>query len=192
MGLYEAPQEDTASMDGRAREEILRNLGEIDELVDEILLASRLDHVKGLERPERLDLFALVTEECARHGIEATGAPADVLGDARLLTRLVRNLVVNALRHGRPPVDVEVREERNRVLVAVRDHGDGLPKGEETRVFEPFYRPAGRSEAAGGWGLGLALVRQIAEHHGGAVHVENVEDGGARFVVDLPRAAARR
>lgn len=185
MDLYETPQ------DGPAREEILRNLGEIDELVDEILLASRLDHVKGLERPERLDLFALVTEECARHGVEATGAPADVLGDARLLTRLVRNLVVNALRHGRPPVDVEVREDRKRVLLSVRDHGDGLPKGEETRVFEPFYRPAGRSEAAGGWGLGLALVRQIAEHHGGSVRVEPAEGGGARFVVDLPRAVGR-
>nr|WP_295465576.1 HAMP domain-containing sensor histidine kinase [Mesorhizobium sp.] len=190
MDLYETPQ-DGVSMDGRAREEILRNLGEIDELVDEILLASRLDHVKGLERAERLDLFALVTEECARHGVEATGAPADVLGDARLLTRLVRNLVVNALRHGRPPVDVEVREDRGRVLMSVRDHGDGLPKGEETRVFEPFYRPAGRSEAAGGWGLGLALVRQIAEHHGGSVRVEPAEGGGARFVVDLPRAVGR-
>lgn len=185
MDLYETPQS------GPAREEMLRNLGEIDELVDEILLASRLDHVKGLERPERLDLFALVTEECARHGVEATGAPADVTGDARLLTRLVRNLVVNALRHGRPPVDVEVREERNRVQLSVRDHGDGVPKGEETRVFEPFYRPAGRSEAAGGWGLGLALVRQIAEHHGGSVWVEPAQGGGARFVVDLPRAAAR-
>ena len=185
MDLYETPQS------GPAREEMLRNLGEIDELVDEILLASRLDHVKGLERPERLDLFALVTEECARHGVEATGAPADVTGDARLLTRLVRNLVVNALRHGRPPVDVEVREERSRVQLSVRDHGDGVPKGEEARVFEPFYRPAGRSEAAGGWGLGLALVRQIAEHHGGSVWVEPAQGGGARFVVDLPRAAAR-
>lgn len=185
MDLYETPQ-DGVAMDGRAREEMLRNLGEIDQLVDEILLASRLDHVKGLERPERLDLFALVTEECARNGVEATGAPAEVMGDARLLTRLVRNLVVNALRHGRPPVEVDVRENRKRVLLSVRDHGDGLPKGEEKRVFEPFYRPGGRSEAAGGWGLGLALVRQIAEHHSGSVRVEAAEGGGARFVVDLP------
>lgn len=180
MDLYETPQE------GAAREEILRNLAEIDQLVDEILLASRLDHVKGLERAEPLDLFALVAEECARHGIEASGAPAEVKGDARLLTRLTRNLVVNALRHGRPPVEVEVRAQGTRVQLTVRDHGDGLPKGEETRVFEPFYRPAGRSEAAGGWGLGLALVRQIAEHHGGSVRVEPAEGGGARFMVELP------
>ena len=182
MDLYDGAQ------DGQARAEMLRNLGEIDQLVDEILLASRLDHVKGLERPERLDLFALAAEECARHGIEATGAPADVSGDARLLTRLTRNLVVNALRHGRPPVEVCVRALDGRVELSVRDHGDGLPEGEEKRVFEPFYRPAGRSEAAGGWGLGLALVRQIAEHHGGTVRAETTEGGGARFVVDLPRA----
>jgi signal transduction histidine kinase len=177
-----------AVRDGAARSEMLRNLGEIDDLVEEILLASRLDHVSGLERPERLDLLALVTEECARHGIEATGVTADVTGDARLLTRLARNLVVNAQRHGKPPVEVTVAAFGNRVTLAVRDHGEGLPKGEEARVFEPFYRPAGRSEAAGGWGLGLALVRQIAEHHGGSVRAEAAPGGGARFVVDLPAA----
>ncbi len=181
---------DEGDPEGRRRAEMLRNLGEIDQLVDEILLASRLDHVRGLERPERLDLLALVTEECVRHGIEARGTPADVTGDARLLTRLTRNLVVNALRHGRPPVDVAVGIRDGRVVLTVRDHGEGLPKGEETRVFEPFYRPAGRSEAAGGWGLGLALVRQIAEHHDGSVRAEAADGGGARFVVELPASAA--
>ena len=111
-------------------------------------------------------------------------------GDARLLTRLTRNLVVNALRHGRPPVEVSVRASGDRVVLSVRDHGDGLPAGEETRVFDAFYRPAGRSEAAGGWGLGLALVRQIAEHHGGKVRAEAADGGGARFVVELPGGKA--
>ena len=180
IDLYEKPQ------DREARAEILENLGEIDQLVDEILLASRLDHVKGLERPERLDLMALTVEECARHGIEASGALAEITGDARLLTRLVRNLILNAMRHGKPPVEVEVRAVGKTVRLSVRDHGDGLPKGEENRVFEPFYRPSGRSEAAGGWGLGLALVRQIAEHHGGTVRHETPAGGGACFVVELP------
>lgn len=183
MDLYGSPA------DGKGREEMLRNLGEIDQLVEEILLASRLDHVKGLDRPERVDLFGLVTEECARHGIEATGEAAEVIGDARLLTRMTRNLVLNALRHGRPPVEVAIAASGGHVVLTVRDHGDGLPSGEEIRVFEPFYRPAGRSEAAGGWGLGLALVRQIAHHHGGSVRAEAAEGGGARFVVDLPKAA---
>jgi two-component system OmpR family sensor kinase len=183
IDLYEKPQ------DGEARTEILQNLGEIDQLVDEILLASRLDHVQRLENPERLDLMALTAEECARHGIEASGAPAEIIGDARLLTRLLRNLILNALRHGKPPVEVEVQAAGKRVRLIVRDHGDGLPKGEEDRVFEPFYRPSGRSEAAGGWGLGLALVRQIAEHHGGTVRHETRDGGGACFVVEVPRVA---
>jgi two-component system OmpR family sensor kinase len=181
IDLYEKPQE------GAARAEILQNLGEIDQLVDEILLASRLDHVQGLERPERLDLMALTAEECARHGIEASGETAEIKGDARLLTRLVRNLILNAMRHGKPPVEVDVRAAGKMVRLSVRDHGDGLPKGEEDRVFEPFYRPSGRSEAAGGWGLGLALVRQIAEHHGGTVRHETPAGGGACFVVEIPR-----
>jgi len=180
IDLYEKPQ------DGEARAEILQNLGEIDQLVDEILLASRLDHVQRLENPERVDLMALTAEECARHGIEAAGQPAEIMGDARLLTRLVRNLILNAMRHGRPPVEVEVQAVGNKVRLVVRDHGDGLPKGEEDRVFEPFYRPSGRSEAAGGWGLGLALVRQIAEHHGGTVRHEARNGGGACFVAEFP------
>ncbi len=181
IDLYEKPQ------DGAARAEILDNLGEIDHLVDEILLASRLDHVTGLERSERVDLMALAAEECARHGVEVAGAPAEIMGDPRLLTRLIRNLLLNAMRHGRPPVTVEVRAEGERVLLSVRDHGNGLPTGEEARIFEPFYRPSGRSESSGGWGLGLALVRQIAEHHGGTVSYDAPLDGGARFVVQFPR-----
>lgn len=186
IDLYEKPQ------DGEARAEILQNLGEIDQLVDEILLASRLDHVQRLENPERVDLMALTVEECARHGIEAAGQPAEIIGDARLLTRLVRNLILNAMRHGRPPIEVEVQAVGRKVRLVVRDHGDGLPKGEEDRVFEPFYRPSGRSEAAGGWGLGLALVRQIAEHHGGTARHETRAGGGACFVAEFPalRSAA--
>jgi len=170
------------------RQEIVTNLKEIDELVEEILLASRLDHVGKLEKTERLDLTALVAEECARHGVEAAGQVTEVNGDAKLLRRLVRNLLLNAGRHGRPPVEAEVQADGKLVRLSVRDHGDGLPKGEETRVFEAFYRPSGRSEASGGWGLGLALVKQIAELHGGNVRYEAPADGGARFVIELPRA----
>lgn len=168
------------------RGEIVTNLREIDELVEEILLASRLDHVGKLEKAERVDLTALAAEECARQGLEASGQSAEVKGDARLLRRMIRNLILNAQKHGRPPIQVEVASAQGRAVLAVRDHGDGLPQGEEGRIFEAFYRPAGRSESAGGWGLGLALVKQIAELHGGTVSCENAQGGGARFIVQLP------
>ncbi|WP_159587833.1 sensor histidine kinase [Chelativorans xinjiangense] len=180
IDLYEqAPDESR-------KEEIIRNLAELDTLVEEILLASRLDHVEKLDAPEPVDLLALVSEEGARNGVEVSGTPATVTGDARLLGRLVRNLMQNALRHGGPPVTATIAQAGSTVELRVRDHGPGIPDSESARVFEPFYRPSGRSEAAGGWGLGLALVRQIAERHGGAVRYKSPSDGGACFVVTLP------
>ena len=95
-------------------------------------------------------------------------------------------LETRLLRQGRPPVTATVARLAGAVELKVRDHGPGIEEGESARVFEPFYRPSGRSEAAGGWGLGLALVRQIAERHGGAVHYETPADGGTCFVVKLP------
>lgn len=166
--------------------EIVRNLAELDELVEEILLASRLDHVGDIGERETVDLTALVAEEAARHGIDVFGEAARVSGNPRLLARLARNLIQNALRHGAPPVEVEIRRRDGRVELAVRDHGPGVPEAERERVFEPFYRPSGRSEEAGGWGLGLALVRQISERHGARVRQETPAGGGARFVVDFP------
>lgn len=180
IDLYEeAPAENR-------KEEIVRNLAELDTLVEEILLASRLDHVEKLEVPEPVDLLALVSEEGARNGVEVSGTPATVSGDPRLLGRLARNLMQNALRHGGPPVTANVAQADGTVELRVRDHGPGIPDGERDRVFEPFYRPSGRGEAAGGWGLGLALVRQIAERHGGAVRYASPSGGGACFVVTLP------
>jgi len=169
--------------DAGRRGEILRNLAELDALVDEILLASRLDHVERHDHAEAVDLLALATEEGARNNVEVTGTLATVKGDAQLLSRLVRNLMQNALRHGAPPVTAVISREESRVQLRVRDHGPGIPESERKRVFEPFYRPLGRSEASGGWGLGLALVRQIAEHHGATADYEEPPDGGACFVV---------
>lgn len=171
-----------------ARAEIVRSLAELDALVEEILLASRLDHSDRLERPETVDLLALAAEEAARHDASVSGEPAPVRGEPRLLRRLVRNLLQNAERHGAPPILVETKRRGGAVELSVRDHGPGIAHGEGERVFEPFYRPAGRSETAGGWGLGLSLVRQIALHHGATVYHEHPEGAGARFVVRFPAA----
>ena len=71
-------------------------------------------------------------------------------------------------------------------MIAVRDHGPGVPEAERERIFEPFYRLAGSAESGRGSGLGLALVRQIARHHGGEVRCAGAEGGGSRFLVALP------
>ncbi|MGO8798296.1 MAG: sensor histidine kinase [Roseiarcus sp.] len=175
-------------------EEIVRNLGEIDGLVAEILLASRLNHGAPAARAAApVDLVGLAAEEAARFEASlvvapAGGGPIEVEGDATLLRRLIRNLLDNATKHGRPPIQIEVTSREAGARIVVSDHGEGIPPSERERVFEPFYRPAGHSEASGGWGLGLSLVRQIARRHGGAVFCEDEPGGGSRFVVDLGRA----
>jgi len=168
------------------RAEIARNLSELDQLIDEILLASRLDHFEQASLGETVDLLALAAEEAARVGASVEGEVVETVGDARLLRRLLRNLIENAARHGAPPVEVLVgRSADGRPSLVVQERGRGIPTEEQQRVFEPFYRPAGQAEAAGGWGLGLALVRQIAERHGGDVRCEAREGGGTRFVVQI-------
>jgi signal transduction histidine kinase len=175
-----------ASPDPALRPAILRDIGEIDSLVDEILLASRLDHGAQAER-ERVDILALAAEEAARAGatVRSRGeGPFETAGSPRLLRRLIRNLVDNALRHGASPVEIEVSAAPGEVVVTVSDDGPGIPAAERERVFEPFYRPQGSAEAEGSWGLGLSIVRQIAVRHGGTVACEG--GPGGRFLVRLP------
>jgi signal transduction histidine kinase len=151
--------------DTKRKAELERDIAELDQLIDEILLSSRLDAVKGLDMREEIDLLALAAEEGARfEQCAVAGAPVQVQGDRALLRRLVRNLIENAERHGRPPIEVEVRLQGNEAVVTVSDAGPGVADGDRERIFSPFFRTA---SAGSGTGLGLTLVRQIARQHGG-------------------------
>jgi signal transduction histidine kinase len=175
--------------DARAelRAELERDIAELDALVDEILLASRLDAGPALGKREPVDLLALAAEECARVDAELDGEPVTVRGDPRLLRRLIRNLLENARRYGAGSViEVGVRRVGDRAELSVCDRGPGVPEAERERIFEPFYRPAGAREREGGVGLGLALVRQIAQRHGGEAKCLPREGGGSCFTVLLP------
>ena len=175
-----------ASPSDSLRNEIVQNLTELDELVDEILLKSRLDSDQMLELDQLVDLLPLAAEEAAAVGAEVDGEPLTVAGNERLLRRVIRNLVQNATRHGKPPVTVYVNAHAGQARIAVCDQGDGIKPEEATRVFEPFYRPEGRSESAGGWGLGLALVAEIVRLHGGRAWYSPLDAGGACFTVEIP------
>ena len=115
---------------------------------------------------EEVDLQALAAEECARYDdCELDGDHAVIEGDPRLLRRLIRNLLENAERHGRPPVRVDDPEGRGRRRrSASRTPATGVPHADRARIFTPFTRVAGDERGAG---LGLSLVRQIARLHGG-------------------------
>lgn len=169
------------------RAELARDIEELDQLIDEILLASRLEGGVAPAR-EALDFTAVVAEVCARADVPLQAGTVTVEGDVRLLHRLVRNLLENAQRHGGDRVEAEVRAAGGRAVLDVLDRGPGVREAERERVFEPFYRAAGASEASGGVGLGLALVRQIARQHGGEVHCLPRTGGGSVFRVSLPLA----
>ena len=174
-------------------EEIARNIRELDQLIDEILLASRLDASPDDLGPlEPVDLVGLAAEECARTGAEfetAPGVPSVVVpGLTRLLRRLLRNLLENARRHGAGTVSLTLRLQGAQAEIRVCDQGPGVPAALRERIFEPFFRLPGASEREGGVGLGLALVRSIAQRHGGSVHCEDRPGGGACFVLRLPLA----
>ena len=177
------------------REEISRNIGELDQLIDEILLASRLDAREAdIGTVEPIDLVGLAVEESARAGaaldLPEGMASLVVPGVAKLLRRLMRNLLENARRYGGPAgaggMVVVVRQEGGDAVLQVCDRGPGVPPAQRERIFEPFYRLPGASEREGGVGLGLSLVKSIAQRHGGTVRCEVREGGGACFVVRLP------
>jgi signal transduction histidine kinase len=168
---------------------LVRDIGELDQLIDEILLASRLEGGVPLEH-EQVDFRALVAAACERAGAALLSEPVTLHGSARLLQRLVRNLLDNALRHGGGRAEVQLRALADRCELDVLDRGPGIEDSERERVFEPFYRVRGTSEASGGVGLGLSLVRQIARQHGGEVRCLPRDGGGSIFRVTLPRTAS--
>ena len=193
------------------RIEMSRSIRELDQLIDEILLASRLDARQSDAEPfEALDLTGLAAEECARvhtelnaqlsaelvtrPGPDATSHSLTVQGSPRLLRRLIRNLLENARRYSTGEVSLELSQagtgSQAMAVITVNDCGPGVPLAQRERIFEKFYRLPGASEREGGVGLGLALVRSICERHGGSVRCEARAGGGASFVVTLPMNGA--
>jgi two-component system, OmpR family, sensor histidine kinase RstB len=176
------------SADARSKAGLEQDIAELDWLVDEILLASRLDAVKEMEAVAEIDLLALAAEECSRYDdVHLEGTPVSVHGNSRLLRRLLRNLLENAKRHGVPPTQVRVTGTDDIAVVTVWDSGPGPLQSEFEKVFHPFYRSS-VSRTGVGTGLGLALVRQIAQHHGGDARCVLADDGQSRFTVTLARA----
>jgi signal transduction histidine kinase len=176
------------SADPKRKRDLEHDIAELDTLVDEILLASRLDAVKERDADEEVDLLALATEECARYdAAEVDGQSLTVRGDPKLLRRMIRNLLENARRHGAPPIEVRVSRAEDGAELRVCDHGPGIAEADPEVVFRPFQRFAGGGSTGGG--LGLALVRQIARRHGGDARYLGRQQFGSCFVVRLPAPA---
>ena len=189
MGLELMGQGDAVQ---QRRPAIERNLQELDQLIEEILLASRLETLEAdVGTVEPVDLVGLAAEECARAQAQLIDPPAALVvsGVSKLLRRALRNLLENAGRYGGDAVELRLHAREGYAVIEVLDRGPGVPESLQERIFEPFYRLPGASEQDGGVGLGLALVKSIALRHGGTARCENRVDAGACFSLRLPMSS---
>jgi signal transduction histidine kinase len=179
--------------DEELRGRLQNGLDELQALTESVLSAAR---GAGGETKRSVDLAALVDSLCA--DLDDLGEPvnwkphppAPVSCRPNEIRRAVRNLVENAVSYGKR-ASVQIAEKEHCYEVLVDDEGPGIPEPEQRRVFEPFVRLEGsRNQATGGSGLGLTLVKAIAEGHGGSVTLENLAAGGLRARLRLPRGAA--
>ena len=202
--------------DATARDHFLAIMGEqsqrMKRLVDDLLSLSRIETNEHRPPTERVDLDRVLRTVADLLGQRAEArdmrielnlprGQCEVLGDADELAQVFQNLLDNAIKYSRPgtPIEVTVRpsprflpgtrpgERPAAVAVAVRDHGDGIPREHLPRLTERFYRvDAARSRELGGTGLGLAIVKHIVNHHRGALDIDSELGEGTVFTVHLP------
>lgn len=176
--------------DAELRERIQKNLEELQELTEAVLSAAR---GAGGEKKRKVDLAALVESLCT--DMDEMGQPVSWSSHAAApldcrpneIRRAVRNLIQNAVAYGNR-ADVCMNEAPDHYDIIIEDDGPGIPDSDRARVFEPFVRlEASRSAETGGSGLGLTLVKAIAEGHGGHIALENRPEHGLRARLSLPR-----
>lgn len=171
-------------------------------LVDDLLDVTRMTLKRLRLAPEPMDLRQSAAEVIERHRAEivqsgctvALDAPAPVTGtwDRLRVEQVITNLLVNALKYApRTAIEVRVEGDDLHARVVVRDQGPGIADGDQVRIFRPFERAAA-DPGVGGLGLGLFIVREIVEAHGGALRVESAPGRGSMFVAELPRAPPAR
>jgi signal transduction histidine kinase len=178
---------------------VAEELDELERLVADVLTASRLDLAQSPLKRDRFSAHDLV--EKGRSRVLALEPERDVQaevqeglaleGDEGLLARALDNLLDNARKYGGgpdKPIRVEARSEGSEAVLAVSDAGEGIPPEELERIFDPFYRGASVRHRSGGFGLGLALARRVAEAHGGRIQARNQLGGGACIEMRIPAA----
>ncbi len=163
-------------------------------LVEDLLLLARADEQSLVRRKEDMALDELVEDEASRARREAGCAihtdvcPVRYTGDSAAISRMIRNLVDNAVRHATSRVSLGVGSGTGTALLTVSDDGPGIAAAERSRVFERFVRlDSDRARSGGGAGLGLAIVAEVVTAHGGTVTIDDAPGGGTRITVALPQ-----
>jgi signal transduction histidine kinase len=204
LGFALTLEREDIELDPRERRDLAHRLAanarKLEQLLTDLLDLDRLD--RGILEPRRrpTDIAALVrrtiesSEVLGARPIRVDASLAVVSVDAPKVERIVENLLANAARHTPPDTTIWVRvtAERDGVLIAVEDTGEGVPEELRESIFEPFQRGPAAAKHAPGVGIGLSLVAKLAELHGGRAWVQERRGGGASFRVFLPGAAAER
>jgi PAS domain S-box-containing protein len=189
-------------MSGRLLDVIGEESERLAQIVNDVLLASHLDSGQlhlTIEACDGLELARGVMAAAEAHapkgitlGLEAPKALPPVAADPQQLRQVFVNLVENAIKYspGGGTIDVTVEPVDRHVRFAIRDSGLGIPKSEQRRIFEKFYRlDPDLTRGVGGTGLGLYISRELIERMGGRIWVESSGSGGSTFVAELPVAA---
>ena len=201
--LAETLAADAASLPARAAERVARievETGLLVQMVEELLDLARIESGAGALVVDDLDLgrLAAATADRIRLFAERQGVAVEVeappgvplvRGDAQRLGQALLNLLHNAVKFsdGGSTVIVRVTPAESRVMVAVEDRGQGIPRAALPRIFERFYKvDRARTRGAGGTGLGLSIARHIVEAHGGQIWVESEEGVGSTFAFSIP------
>ncbi|BDE14928.1 two-component sensor histidine kinase [Mycobacterium sp. 20KCMC460] len=159
-------------------------------LIEDLLMLARADEHTLVLRSEEIAIDELAEAQAARARTEFTGivqtdiAPARLSGDPAAISRVIRNLTENAVRHAKSLVSIDVSTRNGSSLIAIGDDGPGIAPAERNRVFERFVRlDTDRSRSGGGTGLGLAIVAEVVAAHGGTVTIDDRTGGGTLMIV---------
>jgi len=179
--------------DEQARQAMVDDIEEIDKIIDQFLDFARDGHETPVEPVDVNALISALVERYARAGQAVLFRRAELPRlplRATAFSRLVANLIDNALRHGAPPIEVAAALERGRVVVEVRDCGPGIPPEQVERLKRPFTRGDPARSGVAGAGLGLAIVERIARLHSGTLELLPRPGGGTIARVRLPVPAS--
>ncbi|WP_326694160.1 HAMP domain-containing histidine kinase [Streptomyces sp. NBC_01267] len=193
--VSEVLEEEADSLDPMIRPAVQLVVSEtrrLNTLVENLMEVTRFDAGTARLVLDDVDIADQITA-CidARAWLDAVELDADrgimVRLDPRRLDVILANLIGNALKHGGSPVRVAVRIDGDELVIAVQDHGPGIPEDVLPHVFDRFYKASASRPRSEGSGLGLSIAMENAHIHGGDITAANAKDGGAVFVLRLPR-----
>ena len=166
------------------------------DLIDDIIRLSQLDEGTEMAMQEvnlsdvAEEVISVLQDAAAEKNITMTASGnATVLGVNRLLFEMLYNLCDNAIKYNNPDgkVEIQIRQEKDKTLISVKDTGIGIPENHQSRVFERFYRvDKSHSKQSGGTGLGLSIVKHAVQYHQGTIELISKENAGTTVTVTLP------